>query len=73
MPNSGTGCAAIALGTAFDTPTRAIHCNVAGTAILTFADGSSGEFNLIEGGLYDYAITKAATAGGTDETLIAIF
>jgi hypothetical protein len=73
MPNSGTGCAPIVLGTVSDTPTRAIHCNAGGTAILTFADGSKAPFTLAEGGLYDFAITKAATAGGTDPELVAIY
>jgi hypothetical protein len=72
-PNSGIGCAPITLGAALDSPTRAIHCNVGGTAILTFTDGSSGTFVLQEGGRYDYMITKAATSGGTNPTLIAIF
>jgi hypothetical protein len=73
MPDSGTGCAPIVLGQTIDTPTRAIHCNTGGTAILTFEDGSSGTFTLLDGVLYSYAIVQAATAGGTNPVLVAIF
>ena len=71
IPNSGVGCQAVTLGENIQA-TRAIHVNTGGTAILTFLDGTTGTFTLAEG-LYDYSLTKVATAGGTDPTLIAIY
>ena len=70
---SGTGAAAITIGgAAFDSPTRAIHCNAGGSAICTFVNGSTATLVFVEGLSYPYAIVSASTAGD-DPELVAIF
>lgn len=73
VSDSGIGAAEITLGDDLSAITRAVHCNVAGSAILTFASKDAVEVVFLAGVTYPFAITKAATAGGTDPTLVAIF
>ena len=45
-------------------PTRAIHCNVTDTYLLTFSSGSSAIMELKSGTTYPFSVTNILEAGG---------